>query len=35
MWNKYETFSNFIKFKALVEKETRKKVKALRMNNGG
>ena len=35
MRNKDETFSKFVEFKALVEKETNKKVKALRRNNGG
>jgi len=35
MWKKDETLSKFIEFKALVEKETSKKVKALRSNNGG
>jgi len=35
MTKKDETFSKFIEFKALVEKETSKKVKALRSNNGG
>ena len=34
MWKKDETFSKFIEFKALVEKETNKKVKALMSNNG-
>ena len=35
MRKKDETFSKFVEFKALVEKETSKKVKALRSNNGG
>ena len=35
MQKKDETFSKFVEFKALVEKETSKKVKALRSNNGG
>lgn len=35
MWKKDETFSKFVEFKALVEKETDKKVKALRSENGG
>ena len=35
MWKKDETFSNFIEFKALVEKEKCNKVKALRSDNGG
>lgn len=34
MRKKYETFSKFIEFKALVEKETRRKVNPLRRNNG-
>ena len=34
MWKKDETFSKFVEFKALVEKETGKKVKALRSDNG-
>jgi len=32
---KYETFSKFVEFKTLVEKETGKKVKALKSDNGG
>jgi len=32
---KYETFSKFVGFKALVEKEIGKKVKPLKSNNGG
>ena len=35
MQNKSETFSNFCEFKALVEKESGKQVKALRSDNGG
>lgn len=35
MWKKYEAFSKLIEFKALVEKETNKKVKALKTDNGG
>jgi len=35
MQKKDETFSRFIEFKALVEKDTNKKVKALRSDNGG
>ena len=35
VWKKDETFSKFIEFKALVENETDKKVKALRSDNGG
>ena len=35
MWKKDETFSKFIELNALVEKETYKKVKALRSDNGG
>lgn len=35
MWKKYETFSKFLAFKALVEKEMGKKVKALKRDNGG
>ena len=32
---KYHTFSKFVEFKALVEKETGMKVKALKSDNGG
>lgn len=35
MWKKDDTFSKFLEFKALVEKEIGKKVKALRSDNGG
>jgi len=35
MWKKDKTFSKFVEFKALVEKQTDKKVKALKRNNGG
>ena len=35
MQNKDQTFSKFCEFKALVEKESRKQVKALRSDNGG
>ena len=35
MQKKSETFSKFCEFKALVEKESRKQVKALRSDNGG
>lgn len=35
MYKKDETLSKFIEFKALVEKETNKNVKALRNDNGG
>jgi len=35
MQNKSETYSKFCEFKALVEKESGKKVKALRRDNGG
>eukprot|EP00253_Pinus_taeda_P027624 PITA_27624 len=35
MLKKDEVFSKFVEFKALVEKETGKKLKALRSNNGG
>ena len=35
MRKKDQTFSNFCEFKALVEKESGKQVKALRSNNGG
>ena len=35
MQKKYQTFSKFLEFKALVEKYTRKQVKALRSDNGG
>jgi len=35
MQKKSETYSKFYEFKALVEKESGKKVKALRSDNGG
>ena len=35
MQKKSETFSKLCEFKALVEKESRKQVKALRSDNGG
>ena len=35
MLKKDQTFSKFCEFKALVEKESRKQVEALRSNNGG
>jgi len=35
MQKKDQTFSNFCEFKALVEKESGKKIKALRSNNSG
>ena len=35
MQKKSETFSKFCEFKALVEKESVKQVKALRSDNGG
>ena len=35
MQKKSETFSKFCEFKALVEKDSRKQVKALRSDNGG
>lgn len=35
MRKKDEVFSKFVEFKALVEKETSKKLKALRNDNGG
>jgi len=35
MQKKYQTFTKFFEFKALVEKELGKKIKALRSNNGG
>ena len=35
MQKKDQAFSKFYEFKALVEKESRKKVKALRSSNGG
>ena len=35
MQKKDKIFSEFCEFKALVEKESRKKVKALRSDNGG
>ena len=35
MQKKSETFSNFCEFKALVVKDSRKHVKALRSDNGG
>jgi len=33
MWKKDDIFSKFIKFMALVEKDTNKKVKALKRNS--
>ena len=35
MQKKYQTFSKFCEFKALVEKDTGKKVKSIRNDNGG
>ena len=35
MQKKYQTFSKFLEFKALVEKDIGKHVKALRRKNGG
>ena len=35
MQKKSETYSNFCDFKALVEKESGKQVKAIRSENGG
>jgi len=35
MRKKDDTFSKFVEFKALVEKETGKKLKVLRSDNGG
>ena len=35
MQKKSETFSNFCEFKALVEKDSGKQLKALRSDNGG
>jgi len=35
MHNKDETFSKFVEFKALVDKDTDMKVKALKSDNGG
>lgn len=35
MQKKHETFSKFLEFKAMVEKETRKNVKSLKRNNEG
>ena len=35
MQKKDQTFSKFSEFKALVEKESRKQVKALQSDNGG
>lgn len=35
MQKKVQTFSKFVEFKALVEKEIGRKVKALRSDNGG
>jgi len=35
MHKKDQTFTNFCEFKALVEKESGKKVKAMRSDNGG
>jgi len=34
-WKRDGVFSKFVEFKALVERETRKKVKGLRSDNGG
>jgi hypothetical protein len=33
--NKYEVFDKFKEFKALVENQTEKKIKVLRIDNGG
>lgn len=35
MWKNGDTFSKFVKLKALVDKEIGEKVKALMSNNGG
>ena len=35
MHKKYQTFSKLFEFKALVEKDSGKQVKALRRDNGG
>ena len=35
MQNKDQTFSNFLEFKALVEKDMGEQVKALKSDNGG
>jgi len=35
MRKKYETYLKFVEFKALVEKDTEKKEKALKSDNGG
>jgi len=35
MQKKDQTFSRFCEFKALVEKESRKKIRALQSDNGG
>ena len=35
MQKKDQTFSKFCEFKALVEKDSKKKIKALRIDNGG
>lgn len=35
MRKKDDVFSKFVEFKALIEKEMGKKVKALKRNNGG
>lgn len=35
MWKKDEVLSKFVEFQAFLEKETGKKVKDLRSNNGG
>lgn len=35
MKKKDETYSKFVEFKALIENETRKKIKSMRSDNGG
>ena len=35
LWKKYEVFAKFKEFKALVENQPEKKIKVLRIDNGG
>ena len=35
MKKKYEVYSNFVEFKALVKNDTRNKIKSMRSDNGG
>ena len=35
LWKKYEVFSKFKEFKALVENQSENKIKVLRIDNGG